>query len=191
MSYADLVSANPLRHAWFVLFDFASGPMRVWNGFRNIEIGGFVWSPVGPQATIDQIEDPVADTVPSIVMRVSGVDATLLADALAGATEIQGRLAFIFDCFFDASWQPITTLESYSLVRMDTIKIKREQSGDADKHWEQTIELTCENFLTQGPYPPYGRYTTADQVNRFPGVTDLYFEYMPANQNRRLRWPTF
>lgn len=190
--YQAYMSGRDVRHAWFVYFAFKSSSYRVWNGFRNIDIEGNTWSPVGPKATVEQIEDPISDSVPSIVLKVSGVDADLLAAALASTDEIRGRLAFIYDHFFDEDWQPLGDLASYATVRMDTIKVIRKPNEDGSA--DQTIELTCEHFLTQGPYPPYGRYTSADQAARYPVSPygqDKYFDFMPQNQNRRQRWPTF
>ncbi len=176
-----------LNHAFFVKFDFLSGPYYVWNGFRYLDLAGHIWSPVGPKATITQIEDPVSDSIQPIMLSVSGVDPGLLALALSETNQIRGRLAFISDCYFDNEEQPIGVPEPYSMTRMDTLKIRRQADGES---WQQVIEISSEHFLTNGPNPVAGRYSSADQAQRYPLETDLYFDYMSQNQNRVQRWPT-
>lgn len=180
--------ATALNHAFFVRFDFLSSTYRVWNGYRRLLLGGFTWDPVGPFATVQQIEDPVSDSIQPIILSVSGVDQGLLAKALSEDNEINGRMTFIYDCYFDKDSQPIGSLETYAVTRMDTLHIKRQMDGES---WTQVIEISSEHFLTNGPNPPAGRYSSADQAMRYPGVTDLYFDYMSQNQNRVQRWPTF
>ena len=184
--------APALNHAFFVKFNFLSGSYYVWNGFRNLKIDGQLWQPVGPSATIQQIEDPVSDSIQPIILTVSGVDAGLLAKALSETNEIRGQLAFIYDMYFDKDEQPIGVMEAYAMVRMDTLKIRRQADGES---WVQVIEISSEHFLTNGPNPPAGRYSSADQAQRLsvlsPTPTDLYFEFMSQNQNRVQRWPTF
>lgn len=182
--------AGQVRHAFFVQFNFASVTKYVWQGFRTIPVGDRIWEPVGPLATVDQVEDAVSDTVPIITLKVSGVSAELLALALSESDEVQGRLAYIYDLYFDANWQPIGDLAFFDVVRMDTIKIKKSLDQDTDSY-TQVIEIACEQFLTNGPNPAYGRYSSADQWARQGNTNDLYFEFMAINQNRRQRWPTF
>lgn len=178
-----------LRHAFFVKFDFGSGPYYVWQGYRPIRIGGIRWEPVGPNATVQQVEDAVSDNVPSITLSVSGVDASLLSLALSETDEIRLRLAYIFDQYFDENWQPTGSMASYAVIRMDTLKITNTANQDGSR--DQVIAITGEHFLTNGPCPPAGRYSSADQWTRMGNNSDLYFEYMAINQNRRQRWPTY
>lgn len=184
-SYADPV----IRHAFFCKFEFLSGPYYVWTGFRNLSASGIIWRPTGPMATVGTIEDAVSDSAPAVILTVSGVDTALLALALSETDQVRGQLAFIYDMFFDENWQPDGAMENYAVVRMDTLKIKKQKNQD--ESWTQVIEITGENFLTNGPCPPYGRYSNADQWAREGNNNDLYFQYMAINQNQRQRWPTF
>lgn len=189
--YQLYANGDRANHAFFVLFRFGNGDARVWTGFRNIELAGFVWRPVGPRATLSQIDDAVSDTVPQITLSCSGADDQTLAAALS-SDYIRGHLAFIFDQFFDNDWQPVGDFNPYATVRMDTVKVRRKRNEDGS--WDQIISIACEHWLTQGPYPPYGRYTSQDQNARYPTSPsggDKYFDYMPQNQNRIQRWPTF
>ncbi len=187
-------STDPvLRHAFLVKFAFLSGAYYVWQGFRPLPAGGQLWQPVGPLATVDTVEDLVSDTATSILFKVSGVDPTLLALALSETDQVRGQMAFIYDLYFDEDWQPIGIPESYAMVRMDVIKITKKKNPDGSS--DQVIEIPSEHFLTNGPNPVAGRYSTADQNQRLsvisPTPTDLYFEFMSQNQNRIQRWPTF
>jgi hypothetical protein len=178
-----------LRHAFLVQFNFASGTMYVWNGFRPLPIGDIIWQPVGPNGVVEQIEDVISDNVAPIVLKISGVDEQLLAKALAETNEVKNQLATIYDIFLDENWQPIGDPATYAVVRMDTLKITRKRVSDDS--WECSIAISCENYLTNGPCPPYGRYTSADQWARLGNNNDLYFNYMPLLQNQRIRWPSF
>jgi hypothetical protein len=182
--------AGQVRHAFFVQFNFTSVTKYVWQGFRVLPFSGRIWEPVGPLATVEQVEDAVSDTVPLITLKVSGVSAELLALALSESDEVQGKLAYIYDLYFDADWQPIGDLAFFDVVRMDTIKIVKQRDAQTSSY-TQTIEIASEQFLTNGPNPPYGRYSSADQWAREGNTDDLYFEYMAINQNRRQRWPTY
>lgn len=186
MSYADAAT----RHAFFVQFNFTSGPEYVWQGFRPLTIGGNTWKPVGPQATVDEVSDPVGDNVPGITFMVSGVDSATLAAALSSSDEIRGQLAFIYDLFFDDNWKPVGDFAVFAVARMDTIKISN-QPANKDGSRDQVISISAENYLTNGPYAPNGRYSNADQWARQGNDNDLYFQYMAINQNRRQRWPNY
>jgi hypothetical protein len=178
-----------LRHAFLVNFNFLSGSYYVWQGFRPLLLSGQIWQPVGPMATVDTVEDLISDTVPSISLKVSGADAGLLAKALSESNEVRGQMAIIYDIYFDENWQPIGDPESYAMVRMDVMKISKRKNSDGSA--DQVIEIPSEHLLTNGPNPPAGRYSSADQAQRYPLTTDLYFEFIPQNQNRIQRWPTF
>lgn len=190
MSNAELYAGElSLRHGFFVAFFFGDGTVRVWNGYRAIELAGFVWQPVGPFATVDQIEDEVSDQAPQIQLRISGVDSRLLNEALQATDQVRGRLAFIYDQYFDADWQPLGTFETYTVVRMDNIKVSRQRASDGS--WERTITVPSEFLLTNGPNPVAGRYSALDQAVRFPGLTDHYFDFISTLLNKVIRWPTF
>lgn len=178
-----------VRHAWFVEFHFVSETKRVWSGYRYLEINGQVWAPVGPRGVVDQIEDPIGDQAPSLSLRMSGVDADTVAIALSETNELRGRMVFVYDLYFDADWQPIDTLETYAIAKMDTVRVGKSQNPDGS--YDRVIEVPAEYLLTTGANPPNGRYSSSDQQARYPGQTDLYFEFMGQNQNRRLRWPDF
>lgn len=189
MSDAQTYAGGPrVRHGFFVAFFFESETVRVWNGFRNIHLGGFDWAPVGPAATVSQIEDPISDSVPQLMLSVSGVSSDLLALALSEADQVRGRLVFIYDQYFDVDWQPVGTFENYAVARMDNIKVSRQHNGDG---WDRVIQIPSEFLLVNGPNPVAGRYTAADQQIRFPGQTDNYFDFISALQNKLIRWPTF
>jgi predicted nucleic-acid-binding protein len=178
-----------VNHAFFVQLNFVSKTVYVWQGFRNIVVSGRTWQPVGPQATIDQAQDAIGDVVPAITLKVSGVDSSLLALALSESNEVQGRLAQIYDQYFDNDWQPFGDFSVFNVVRMDTLKITKRRNQDGT--YDQVIAINSEQFLTNGPNPPYGRYSSTDQWARQGNTNDLYFEYMAINQNRRQRWPTY
>lgn len=185
---AVYLSGETVRRGVFVEFRFASETKRVWNGFRNIEIGGYLWEPVGPNATVDQIEDPITDQVPSIELRVSGVEADLLAIALSEADQVRGRLAFIYDTYFDPDWQPLLPLENYATVRMDNVKVSKKPDGQGGT--DRVISIEAQHLMTAGASAPAGRYSVADQETRHPG-DGKYFEFIPALQNKVIRWPTY
>lgn len=180
-----------VRHAFLVMFDFLSGPVYVWQGFRPLVVDGITWNAVGPLATVGQVEDAISDNAPTITLRISGVSASLIAKALEESSEVRGQLAYIYDIFFDDDWQPTGSPSVYAVVRMDTVKISNNRNPDGSR--DQAIEVACEHFLTNGPNPPFGRYSSADQSARHGDTSppDLYFQYMAINQNRRQRWPTF
>ncbi len=178
-----------VRHPYFVEFRFLSSTERVWNGFRYIETGGYTWTPVGPTATVNTIEDPISNSAAGLTLSLSGVDTELLATVLAATDEVRGRLVFIYDAFFDEDWQILEPMGVYAMARMDTVKVSRQAAGDGS--WNRVISIPAEHLLTTGANPPAGRYSSADQQTRFPTANDRYFEYIAQNQNKRLRWPTF
>lgn len=183
------LTTQQVRHAWFVEFHFVTVTTRVWTGFRYIEVSGNVWAPVGPAGVVEQIEDPIADQAPSLSLRMSGVDTETLALAMSETDEVRGQMVFIYDLYFDADWQPIGTLETYAVAKMDTVRVSK--TRNADGSYDRIVEVPAEYLLTTGANPPFGRYSGADQQARHPGITDLYFEFMGQNQNKRARWPDY
>lgn len=183
------LSGATVRHAYFVEFRFTSSTERVWNGFRNIDLGGHIWTPVGPSGTVGNIEDPISNSAPGLSLSLSGVDTDILTAVLAATNEVRGRLVFIYDTFFDEDWQPLEPLSAYAMARMDTVKVSRQAADDGS--WNRVISIPAEYLLTTGANPPAGRYSSADQQARFPEANDRYFEFMAQNQNKRMRWPTF
>lgn len=189
-SNAALYAAgNVVRHGFFVAFFFQSETVRIWNGYRNIMLAGQTWQPAGPKATVTTLEDPISDSAPQVALQVSGVDEGLLAIALSESDQVRGRMAFIYDQYFDVDWNPVGSFENYAVVMMDNIIVTKQRA--ADDSWERVIKVPSEYLLVNGPSPVGSRYSPADQALRYPDVQDNYFNYIPSLQNKLLRWPTF
>lgn len=185
----EAISGIAVRLAWFVDFAFTSGHTRVWNGYRNIHLSGQDWLPLGPENAVVQIEDMVGDSVPAVTLKLAGVTSDQIQLAVSESDEVRGQLCFIYNQAFDQNWQPWGDFAPYTVLRMDNLKISRSIQGDGS--FIRQIEITGESALTTGANPPAGRYSSLDQAMRHPSTTDKYFDYMSANQQKRITWPNF
>lgn len=157
-----------VRRGRLVWFDFASGPIGVWNGWRNLTLpDGRKFLGMRNLGSIEGIRQPINGATPELLFTVTGVPETFLAKARMEAAEYYNRGVWIYSQFFDADLQPLDSpfVEAFGL--MQGLRAKRQSTPEG---FVRTVTLTAENPLATTKRRPRNSYMTdTDQKQRFPG----------------------
>ena len=173
------IQANVVRPALFVEGHFVSGIVYMWTGIGNITWNGHTWIGVGSLGGITPIEEGGNVEAKGITLSLSGIDQSLLADALQELQ--QGLPVLVYLGTFDNASPPNLIADPFTAWagRMDQPTI--DVAGDS-----ATISINCENRLIDMDVAVDRRYTIDDQQMDFPG--DLGFQWVNALQSRMLIW---
>lgn len=181
--------------AFLVLFDFASSPMRVWNGPGVLDTNdGNAWSGLGEIGSVTGVEQAVAGTAPEMTFTVSGIDPEIARIAMQDfASEARHRMARVYVQFFGTE-DPEDVDNQRCLDNPYVIRTGRMMKpsvvfnrGEDDEPETAAVTVTAESRFTKRSRPRHSTYTDADQQARFPG--DLGFQFVPSLLNKTVPWP--
>lgn len=158
-------------------FDFASGAVRVWNGYGQLSWGGNTYEGLGEFVSVSAIEEAVDLAARGVTFQLTGVPSSLIALVLADA--YQGREASLWmGAMSDAGAVVVDPFKIFS-GRMDVMEIM--DTGDTS-----IITLNAENRLIDLRRIRESRYTDAEQQRLYPG--DRGCEYVAGLQDKQLPW---
>jgi hypothetical protein len=164
-----------------VRFDFLSGAMRLWQGFGTLHTNdGNNWEGIGRLGQISDLESAIGGTAPQAKFILSGVDPTILADALDQETEIYGRNCDVYMQFFNEDFTPLDNPYVIWSGLMDTLRIT--QTVDTCQ-----VEMTAETLFARRSKPPLGVLSDREQQQFFPG--DNALTGIPALMSKTSIWP--
>lgn len=176
-----VLAGNTVRLDLLVMFDFLSGPMRLWQGFGTLHTNdGYNWQGIGQLGQISDLESAIGGTAPQAKFILSGVDPTILADALDQQNEIYGRDCNVYMQFFDANFNCLDNPYVIWAGLMDTIRIT--QTADTCQ-----VEMTAETIFARRAKPPLGMLSDREQQTFFPGDNGL--TGIPALMSKTAIWP--
>jgi len=176
----EMLAGRLVRAAYLIELEFTTETMCLWLGYWPIEANGRTWTGVGKIGSVSGLDLSPGMAQQPVTLTLSGIDTTIAARAKAHETEVRGRRARIWLQYFDASWQPLDQAWGLFAGKMDKMTIELGATLG-------TVSLTVEHILVAKHRPPYGYYSHADQIARFPG--DLGLERMALNQNRKVAFP--
>jgi hypothetical protein len=168
---AEILAGREVRCDFLVFFDFATTPMRLWQGFGTLlTLDANEWQGIGQLGRISDLESSIGGTSPSASFTLSGVDSGLVADSLSAENEIFGQNVDVFIQYFNSSWACLD--EPYAVWSgiMDKVRIK--QGPDSCE-----IEVSAETIFARRALPPLGNLTHLEQQMFFPG--DRGLSYIP------------
>jgi hypothetical protein len=175
-----VLAGKVVRLDLLVRFDFASGPMRLWQGFGTLRTNDSnTWQGIGQLGQISDLESAIGGTAPQARFTLSGVDPTILANAL-DAQEIYGRDCDVYMQFFDDSFNCLDNPYVVWAGLMDTVRIT--QSVDTCQ-----VELSAETIFARRAKPPLGMLSDREQQSFFPGDNSL--AGIPALMSKTSIWP--
>jgi hypothetical protein len=182
--FPDTISAvlagKTVRLDLLVMFDFASGPMRLWQGFGTLQTNDSnTWQGIGQLGQVSDLESSIGGNAPQARFTLSGVDPTILAEAL-DPQEIYGRDCNVYMQFFDDSFNCLDNPYVIWAGLMDTVKIT--QNVDTCQ-----VEMTAETIFARRAKPPFGTLSDREQQKFFPGDGSL--AGIPALMNKTAIWP--
>jgi hypothetical protein len=178
---AAYLAGQTVNASFLVEFDFADQTVRLWPGLGDLYAGGQTWAGIGQLGSISGIESAIGDAAPQVTFGLSGVDPSLVAEALADSANVKGRNVPVFLQFFDGAMQTLNVPYSIYAGIMDVTKIK------ADGPATRTIELTSETLFTRRGVPPWGYLSASSQRGLYPG--DAGLDMMTQMQNISTGWP--
>ena len=167
------IQSSVLRPAVFVEIHFRSGVSYIWSGSGTIVWNGHSWLGVGNLGSLSMIEEGVTVNARGISLSLSGINSSMLADALQ---DLQlGLPAVIYLGLFDSASPPAllsSPLTSWAgRVDQPTIDVSGESA---------TITVNCESRLIDMNVAVDRRYTHDDQQISHPG--DLGFQFVNSIQ---------
>lgn len=188
---AAALAETTVRASSLVEMQFASGTMRVWNGFGDLVTGGQTYKGLGGLGSIDGLETLNGTQSSRATLTLATGDkwgGDMLAKAQADTAEVQGRIIVLSMQLFTDEWQPQGAAIPYSFGVMQPLKVSR-TAYDENGNAVRSVTLPVENLFYSRARTPAGRYTDRDQKFRHPG--DDFFLYTPRLVNTVFTWPSF
>jgi hypothetical protein len=175
------LAGNTVRCDLLVMFDFASGAMRLWQGFGTLDtLDGHSWDGIGELGQIGDLESTLAGDAPQATFTLSGVNPAILHEAMNTSAEVYGRDVNVYIQFFDENFRPLDNPYVCWAGMMDVMHVKHNVS-------RCTIELTAESLFFRRSLAPLGTLSDRDQNRFYPGDTGL--SVMPTMVAKSVLWP--
>jgi len=171
------LTASELRPAIFLQAQFSSGPLYLWSGTGPKVWNGNTYLGMGTFGSVSAIEEGATVEAKGIVLTLSGIDPTLLADALQN---IQiGLPVTLYLALFQSGGTLISDplLSWAGRIDQPTFDI----SGTT-----ATISINCESRLLEMNVSADRRYTFEDSQMDHPG--DLGLQFVNALQESTVMW---
>ena len=158
-------------------FAFDSGDLRLWTGIGDLTALSETWTGAGSLLEISVVEETSEIVSQKVDYTLNGVDPSLIALALGES--YQGRAVEMYLAFFDADSALID--EPISIYRglLDVMEMKTDQTT-------ASIIARSETRLRILRGASNIRYTDAEQQKNYSG--DVFFEFVPAMQEKNLIW---
>lgn len=177
-----------VRRATLAIFEFASGPTRLWEGFRDLVIDGETFRGLGNLGRINAVNSGPGQAVEEIVFQLTG-NSDMLAFFDEDSDETVGREVTLFFQFFNADWSAISETVQYFWGRMGAPFVDRELHGVGDPA-SRIVSVRATNPFINRRRPPFAFYSDRDQKARTDGTDNLFIR---ASQmaSAKVAWPSF
>ncbi len=153
---------------------FDSGTVRLWDGYRDLTVGGNVYTGAGTLLSVSQISEDAEISAKGISVKLSAIDATILSYALT--ENYTYRPMSVYVGTVDGA-----VVYSYKVFsgRMDVMSIV--ENGETAE-----VSLTGESRLIDLERPRVRRWTSEDQKSLYGG--DLGFDFLNSIQEKEIVW---
>lgn len=171
------ISADSFAPILLIEGRFASGVVRIWNGYDPIPWDGKTWQGKGDLIGFSGVEETQEIEARSASVILTGIKSSLISLAL-DKSEYRGKpIKVWFGAVSGGSIvvDPIVIFNG----RMDTATIQ-------DEGETATIEMKCESVLASLTRSKVRRYTDEDQKRTYP--SDKFFEFVTAIQDTAITW---
>lgn len=179
---AEQMAGRTVRMDFLNLFDFVSGPRRVWRDRYPLTSGGHTWDGVGPAfVSVDPGAPSKDGAAEPFSIGLSGVDPSFLTRVRAAESDAVGRTIAIYMQFFAENWQPLGV--PLQLRRGKIAGFSFSGAG------QQARGIVCRaegSLVARGR--PVNRYiSSAQQRADFPD--DAGVDYTASMQEQTVIWP--
>lgn len=175
-SNSAALDAAHVRPVTFVSLAFDSGTLYLHDNIGLCTWGGHDWQGVGDFGSVDLIEEGEQAAPFAVRLRLSGLDATIVNEALGEDYFLRSVLIYIG--FFNSANALIETPSTIWSGQMDTMDV---QVGA-----ENVVLLTCESYLARLDRINGKLFTDAEQ--RIAYSADTFFSYLPKMQEVTFIW---
>ena len=174
------LTAEVLRTAVFVQASFISTTVYLWTGSGNTTWNGHTWIGLGSLLDVSVSEDGATVSPRGIIITLSGLDTTLLSEALGDFG--LGLPVTVYLALYDSSFALIDAPFITWAGRMDQPDF--EVSGTSC-----ILTINCEDRLIDLNTSVSRRYTNEDLQRDTPG--DLGCSFVDSIQQITLNWGAF
>jgi hypothetical protein len=174
---ADEFIASELKPFYAVELLFDSGAVRFWTGYGEITANGEEWSGSGQIMGIAPSNETTDLSANGMTLTFGGLDPNIVAIALT--ENYRGRTATLYIGALDSTNQPVSTLYQLFSGRMDVMSIT--EDGNTS-----TLTISIENVLIDLDRPRIRKYTTEEQLSRYPNDESL--KYVASLQEKDIAW---
>ncbi len=170
------ITSQQIQPALFVQIIFADDTIYLWSGYGSISWNSQTWTGVGMLGQISTIEEATTVEAKGVVLTLSGIDPTMLAEALQ---EVQlGASVTVWLGFFSGTSLIFSPIIAWAgRVDQPTFLIGGETAS---------LSINCESRLLDMNVAVDRRYTLEDSQMDDPG--DLYCMFVNSIQEITLSW---
>ena len=182
---AALAEGADVTMATCVHLDFRDNPMRLWDGFGDLDVGGQRWTGTGKLVSISSIFAGRDDAAGQVTFKLSGVTPEIIQTALSERSVVRRRLCVIYGQFFDKNTlQPLDALWPIARLRMWDIGI--ELTGQDSR----SVTLSAETIWDDRNGAPFAYWSDRDQKARYPD--DRAYEFIARyTLGYTVFWPVY
>lgn len=177
-----------VRQAKLVVFDFVSGPVRLWEGADSLVIAGDTYRGIGNLGRMNAISAGPGQAVEEIVFQLAG-SPEMLVYFTADSAESVGREVRIYIQFFADDWSPLDTPVQIFWGRMGSLIVDRPRHNVGDPAG-RIITVRATNPFTNRRRAPNAFFSDSDQKARGDG-TDNIFIRASQMASAKVPWPHF
>lgn len=156
-------------------FEFDSGDVRLWNGFRDLIFNSETYTGSGSFLAISKVEETQNLKASAMTLTLTGINASIISIAIL--ENYQGRPMTMWIGMLDSAGALAGSPLLIFKGEMDVMTL-------ADDGKTATIQLTVENDLVSLNRAKEFRYNDQDQELDFPG--DRFFEFVPSLQQKEI-----
>ena len=177
---AGMLAATTADHIKPVLLIelMISVPVRLWTGIGDIVWSGATWTGAGNLLGVGAVQETQELRAAGMDVSLSAIPSEMLALALQ--ENYQGKRARVYVGAFNTNTGALIA-DPYMIFggSIDSMNVR-------DGAESATITLALENRLIDLERPRERRYDNQDQQAEWPG--DKFFEFVPALQDKEIKW---
>lgn len=173
------IQKSTFRPVLLFKFEFDSGTLRLWNGYRDLDFIEDeqirVYTGSGSLLSVSKIDESLDLKAGKLTVVLNGIDPAIISIALT--ENYQGRKMSLWLGALNANEILIDAPLLVFTGKMDVMTL-------SDDNVSATVELTIENEFIELARSKERRYTDEDQELKFPG--DRFFEFVPSVQQKEI-----
>lgn len=170
---SDALDDEVIRPFFAVDLDLDDGPVYIWSGYGDLDIGAKTYLGVGNLLNISSVTETTEMDAKGATLTLSGIPSSFLSLALQ--QPYQGRECRIY---FGVANSAVNYVEVFS-GELDQMNIQEDVES-------AVISVTAENVLIRLERPVVRRFTNEDQKSRFPN--DRGLEFVAGLQDKDILW---